>query len=124
MSVIVDKILYTLLDNGEATTGDRSTIHANALYKSYEGVIDIRPSVVIDGKNIWVTEIGQYSFYGCSKAKGLRIPSTIRIINQWAISSFVLDELIVPASVLYMGLYALDNCQKVKLIVYCGYKTI
>ena len=96
----IGEIIYTVNTNGEAYTGTGEATGPNALSASFSGVIDILPFVNIGDQRYRVTEIGKYSFFGCSAATGVKIPSTIIVIRTYAFSSMNLDEIILPESIL------------------------
>ena len=119
----IGDIIYTAITNDEATTGTGSSSGPNALPRDYSGVIDILPFVNIDDKKYRVTEIGRYSFFGCSAATGVKIPSTVIVIKTYAFSSMKLDEIILPGSIMQIDYLGIDECQNTKLIIFCGKKS-
>jgi hypothetical protein len=119
----VGEILYTTYEYGEAMTGTGASSGPNAASKDFSGVIDILPFVTLNNKRYKVTEIGAYSFYGCSSATGVKIPPTIILIRARAFSSMNLDEIVLPGSIIQIETLGIDSCQNTRLITFCGTKT-
>ena len=119
----VGDIKYSVDIYGDAYTGTGASSGPNAIAKNYSNIIDILPFVTLENKRRRVTEVGQYSFYGCTNATGVKIPTTVIAIRKYAFSSLVLDEIILPGSIVQIDTLGIDNCQNTKLIIFCGKKS-
>ena len=121
MSVTIDDVLYTKIENYEACVGKKDS-HENAVSRSKEGIIKIPSSVLISGSYYTVTMIGQGAFYCCEKITGIIIPNTVKTLKYECLECLYLKEhLIIPRSVTKIESNFLDSWYS-KALIFCGTK--
>ncbi len=76
-------------------------------------------SVTFHGKTTFV-EKG--AFRWCSSLKGIRLPSSVKVIDDFAFDQCGLVEFVVPKSVEYLGQRVFQNCKSLKKVVIPGHR--
>ncbi len=76
-------------------------------------------SVTFHGKT---TFIEQAAFRWCSSLKGIRLPSSVKMIDDFAFNQSGLVEFVVPKSVEYLGKCVFQNCKSLKKVVIPGHR--
>ena len=95
-------------------------------YGYYEGEIVIPSSVVIDGQEYPVKEIGKKAFIGCNKITTVALPEGLTCID--SLSFFDcgrLSSVLLPASLTSIGTNAFSNCEELSDVAFpTGLKSI
>lgn len=87
---VVDGIYYMILSNNEvAVTHGPDT-------GCYSGNVNIPPIVVWNGTLYQVTEIADYTFYGCPEVTDVTLPTSITAIGAYAFAGTGLTTFITP----------------------------
>ena len=81
---------YSIIDFNRRTCriGDNSESKPNAIADGYSKDVIIPSRVWYENKLFYVTEIGQYAFYGinCPNIKKVFIPYTVEVIREWGLA--------------------------------------
>ena len=77
----------------------------------YKGDVTIPSAVSMGGKTYKVTGIGLYAFSSCGYLTSVSLPNTITYISDGAFVSTGITDILIPASVAFVGSHAFGNCQ-------------
>ena len=111
---VVNKVIYSRIDNVTARTGTGEVDHENptALDKNVAGRIIIEPYVVINGNTL---------IY-CSNITEIFLPQTIKFLGRSCFNSMMsLKSIIIPSSVEVIDIYFLNGVRSTLAnITFCG----
>ncbi|MDE6304671.1 MAG: leucine-rich repeat domain-containing protein [Paramuribaculum sp.] len=108
--VLIEDVNYLLNEDSETAT---ITGYDENITKA-----DIPATVVVNGKEYTVTEIGTQAFYNCSNLTEVSIPSTITKIGTQAFYNCSnLTSVNIPASVMMIGDWAFGQCLRLKELI-------
>ena len=121
---VVNKVIYSRIDNVTARTGTGEVNHNNptAIDRNAVGRIIIEPYVIINSNTLTVTEIGMFSFVYCSNITEILLPQTIKFLGRSCFNSMMsLKSIIIPSSVEVIDIYFLNGVRSTLAnITFCG----
>lgn len=111
-------LTYTVVDEESRTCKLKDGHYYGTSGNQVSGKLVI-PSKVKYGRYYYtVTELGAYTFYGCSKLTSVTIPSSVTTIGKCAFAGCKrLTKVIIGRAVQSIGSYAFSNCNKIKKII-------
>ena len=93
-------------------SGDKATVtYRDYYYNSYSGAVVIPESVTYNGWEYYVTSIGSYAFYECTRLTSVTIGNSVTSIGDEAFRYCSgLTSVTIPNSVTSIGEWAFYNC--------------
>lgn len=118
---IEDNVCYQVISDTEAKVvsplslkdGDFSGVDYWFPFGGYYGPVKIPETVTHEGKTYTITELGDYAFYKGGYPK--QLPSTLKRIGKFALYHSPLEEIVIPASVEYIGDEAITDASRIIL---------
>ena len=106
---LVDGIYYNL-DKDSRTAEVTNDGYKTYLYSGISNII-IPSTINCDGISYKITSIGEKAFWSCTNILSIEIPSTVEVINDYALSGCSgLARIIIPNSVVEIGNNSLSGC--------------
>lgn len=125
---IEDNVCYQVISDTEAKVvsplslkdGDFSGVDYWFPSGGYYGPVKIPETVTHEGKTYTITELGDYAFYkgdGYANGNGypIQFPSTLKRIGKFALYHSPLQDIVIPASVEYIGDEAITDASRIIL---------
>ena len=111
---IVDSLCYEILSEEDHTVGVSYDYYGNYIpelkYRCPTRELVIPDTVVFNGTKYAVTEISSHGFEDLFSIPSVKLPNTLKKINDNGLcQAFSSDELFLPPSVEYLGMFALIN---------------
>lgn len=112
-SFIFDLLGFYINNDGKSVT------LAQCLNKEVSGCLEIPKNINYDGKDYFVTVIGESAFEDCVNLISVVIPDSVLIIDDYAfIGCYGLTSVNIPSKVYSIGCHAFDCCDNLKKF-YC-----
>ena len=112
-----DNFAWTLTEDGTLTISGSGAMPDLRYYSSsplYKKTGKITAIVVSEG----ITEIGDWSFYGCTNATSVTLPASLARLGRSAFENCKsLTEISLPNSLITIDMYAFADCRMLKSIV-------
>lgn len=82
---------------------------------SFSSIVDVPSTVLYEGMNFTVVEIGQYAFHDFT-VEEIKLPNTIYRISDWAFLGAWLKKIVIPASVREFCSFVFQSCRYLESI--------
>ena len=108
MAWMEDTTMYVSAVKGGKIVADDT----NSMFKNKTNLMSL------NFKNLELTSIGNYAFYGCSNLTSVDISDTVTSIGEWAFYGCTnLTSIVLPDSITEISMYTFKNCSNLTSIV-------